>query len=171
MKTNVDQDLAEVVKQLAHNYARRWWWADEEDLRQVGWVVALSVRAKFDAAKCRTGTIKPLARLAIKRHYSRYLCANTSPVSASDHKRYELIGLERAPLEAITEMNAVTPEVQLEVERWRALVRVRLRGVVDDDTAVESLLSGEHPTPEAIVALGRIMESPELHELWKERTE
>jgi hypothetical protein len=165
----VDRDLAEVVNKVVRQTARRWWWADEDDLRQVAWVAALSVREKFDADKSRTGDIKPLARLAAERLLSRYLCQNTSPVSASDGSRYKLVGVIGAPLADALPQRGPSPEQRLDVERWRAKVRIRLRAVVEDEAAFEALLDGDSPTQGTLAAVGKIMNSEELYALLQER--
>ncbi len=167
----LDRELAEVVNKMARRYARRWWWADEEDLRQTAWVGALIAKRKYDPAKARCG-IKPFVRSQVHCHLSRYMTAFTSPVSASDHQRYALVGLTRAPLEhagcALEDQK--TPETKLEIERWRAKVRVRLRCHAGSEAVLDSLLDGQAPTPEAVDAFGRIMRSTELRHLLKERS-
>lgn len=163
------RDLGQVIDQCTAG-ARRWWWADRDDLRQVGWVAGLLAVSCYKPERAKHG-IKPLARARVKGRLNRYLCAFTSPVSASDHSRNALIGLVRVPVDALADCDTdETPEATLDVERWRAKVRVRLRAVVGDEAAVESLLAGENPTPEAVRAIGRIMQSDELRELLEERT-
>lgn len=168
-------EVANLVDGLARSYARRAWWSDVEDLRQSGWIAGLEAMQRFDPAKSPTGSIKPLARLRVQRTISRYLLANSSPVSSSDHGRYGLIGLRRVDLEAVKDdlPDERTAEGELIFERWRARVVVRLRAVVGDEEIVASLLDGEAPATRAkklaaIDAALRIKEDPELQQLWTE---
>lgn len=171
---NALAEVGELVGSVAEHYARRAWWAEVEDLRQTGWCAGLVALAKFDPVKAPTGSIKPLARLRVKRTISRYLLANSSPVSSSDHERYNLIGITRAGLEAIQdEPDERTAEGDLVFERWRAEVVVRLRAVVHDPEIVASLLDGEAPTTRAkkiaaLEAARKIKNDPELRRLWAE---
>jgi DNA-directed RNA polymerase specialized sigma24 family protein len=171
---NAIAEVSTLVDGIARSYARRAWWSDVEDLRQAGWVAGLEALRRFDPAKAPTGSIKPLARLRVKRTISRYLLANSTPVSSSDHGRYGLIGLRRADLEEIEgEPDERTAEGDLVFERWRAEVVVRLRAVVHDPEIVASLLDGEAPTTRAkkiaaIEAARKIKNDPELRRLWAE---
>lgn len=168
------EELADMVDGIARDLARRVWWADVEDLRGVGWIEGLAALARFDTTKSTSGSIKPFARLRVQRGMTRYLLQNSTPVSASDHGRYGLIGLTRAELDPGMPDERTT-EGSLVFERWRARVVVRLREVVRDPKILASLLEGEAPSTPAdeiavLDATRKIEQDPELRLLWAETT-
>jgi DNA-directed RNA polymerase specialized sigma24 family protein len=82
------------VNEAARRYARRVWWANEEDLKQEGWVAALEAAASWKP----TGgaSLKWYVWTAIVRSMRNLLLRDSAPVKAGWHNLHKLKGLQRA---------------------------------------------------------------------------
>lgn len=140
-----DQELAYLVDRLARRYARRCWWADEEDLRQVAWLSAIEARARFVPS---AGSVGGFFHLRIKRDIARWLLQNSSPVSSKDNpERYGLVGLTRLPIEHAPPIPCMDPEEEHLLRARHRAVAEAVRAAVhpDDHDALEEMLDGRRP--------------------------
>lgn len=173
--SQVNQDMAAAVGDIVRRFKRirkygsRFQRTDEDDLRQEGWLHALKVREKFRPEACKTGSIKPLIRLVVLRNVRRLVLSNAAPVSLSDHDRYIARELKSKSDEVLVSHVAdLDQERELEIERLRARVTVRLRELEGDQMA-DTLLDAEGAvkTKLGVKALERLSNDEELRQLWK----
>lgn len=128
-----DQDFKEaetLIRRRVQTSARRYWWADREDMEQNGWRVVLEADRTFDPAKGSRATYRNSAML--KSLWVQML-RDSSPVSASDHQvpRMAEAGCIRAPVEAVALMPAASAE-SVEDKNWRRRLGLVLGLVADD---------------------------------------
>jgi len=119
----MDEDVNSVAARAAKIYARRCWWAEEDDLRQEALAVAHASRRTFDE---RVGVpFSAYAWRACVLHLARYLWRNGAPVSAPDHRLRELRGAHRSSLSEYVDLG---PNVGALIDdhRWHLRVREQL---------------------------------------------
>ncbi len=143
------EELLKIATIAARRYARRVWWAKEEDMRQEALVAVLKARETFDPTHGAPFGAYALraAMLAIRP----YLWKNSSPVSESWHKLPTLRGVHRAPLTDAKDVLASTacPEAQLEHATWHEAVRDRLLAL-DPSRGLGLAVLLERQKPEAV---------------------
>lgn len=142
----MEQGIALVAERVARRYARRVFWAEEDDLRQEAYAVALTACRSWDPA---VGV--PLAAyvwracvLGLRSHLWR----SSAPVAETDHRLHTLRGVHRAPLEEALLVESPTA-ARPDEACWREEVReqvsyVLARGQVDARLALP-VLAGELP--------------------------
>ena len=142
-----------LVLSVARAYKRKCWWAEVEDLAQVGYLAAFEAEPYFDE-----GVGVPFSayiRRAIVLAMKRELWRMSAPVSGGMHRPEEQrAGLIRAPCDEHTKGEPFTgakstPDAERAMmqEEWRALVRARLVA---------------HFTPEIVAVLLEERESKEV---------
>jgi hypothetical protein len=162
-------DAERVVARVVRHYARKCWWADADDLRQVGREAALKARRTFVAA-CgvpEEAYVKRAVQLAI-RHA---LWAESAPVSGGMRNPWATRrGLRRAPIENV-EGDPLLPcrgpgaLSLLSERRWVELARERIESLTDGEACALGLrvLLGERAPSEvareAGVTRGAVYES------------
>lgn len=142
------EQLVKVATKVARRYARRCWWADEEDLRQEAMVAALEClkEGRWDP---EVGVpLNAYAWRACVNHLRSYLWRQSSPVSETDHNLENLRGVHHIEIPEDGFQDRVEPvEVLLDQARWNHAVReqvlfvlgavgvdrVVLRTLFDDD--------------------------------------
>lgn len=164
-------NLRKVVEASARKYARKCWWADEEDLRQQAWLIVLDAKARFernfDPAKAQGSALESYCWRAAVIQLGIYLMKQSSPVSASESK--DLAHLVQVSLDApehgrgddgssggytqhIVHKAHGTQEARADEElhhaRWEAIVRSRMREICPPGDAglalgLEALLAEE----------------------------
>lgn len=174
---DLQRTLAVIVNECVRYYARKCWWAEEEDLRQEAWIAAHEARKTWDPAR---GKIAPYASTAIRRALGTFLIRASSPVSSSWHARHELIALKPAPVEVLElfPCAATWADELLDEKRWRVRLWARIIALVDaGDTDLDYLLGetkrvGRPPAwlLEAVTdAKERLAADDELRAIWNER--
>lgn len=135
MNTEQAQHLVTVA---ARRYARKCWWADPDDLRQVGHLAVVQARRTYDL---RVG-VTPVQYYwrAILFSMSRYLWKESAPVSGGGHRpELALKGCVRASLDdpavGPRQVDALTPEDRVEDARWLARVQAQLGALAREDGA------------------------------------
>lgn len=88
---------ASVARQVSRAYARRVWWAEEDDLVQESWAVLLETDRK---RVLHDDTYRAYMYRVCAKHLSRYLWRQSSPVSHSAPEK--LVGTKRVSLAADT---------------------------------------------------------------------
>lgn len=92
------QDVDKLVRRIAGKYARRCWWADREELVQVGHLAVVEARRTFDET---VGTpFEGYAQRAVVLSMRRYLWEQSAPVSGCSHRPEKLRGLTRLSTDA-----------------------------------------------------------------------
>lgn len=87
----------EVNVQVAYYYQRvKWRGVEEGDLRNTAWEIALDALEHYDAAK---GSVGGYVATAVRRNIATRLIFEGSPVTESWHRRHNLLGVHRAPLD------------------------------------------------------------------------
>lgn len=183
--SKVDHDMARAVDKVARRYARRCWWVDEDDLRQEAWLVAHKIRPKYDAQRAPSGTVRPLVSRAASRALTRLLLFQSAPVSASDGKRYDLVGLHRAPLpqegatgEGDLRLKHVPAPLRVEEtaeriaarEQWNNRVLSRLLEVCSPaelEGMMTVVVDGARPTAATSASMARLAGDGALKVLWE----
>ena len=163
MSPRVAAALAGPLDRLARRLCGRGccWWAEAEDLRQIGWRAALEADPSWDR---RVGVPRlSYLMVAARRAMWGALWRQSAPVSAGDHHLEDLAGLHRAPLDPGLPGPRWDPEAELDDRRRWARVRaelLRLRDALPDlEHGWPVLLDGESPTAVAArtgVAVGRV---------------
>lgn len=118
-------EVLRLVRTAVKRYARACWWANAEDLAQVGALAVIEARKSFDPNVGATET--QYYWRAINFRISRYLWAESTPVSGGTHRpRESLTGITRQSFEgALDDDDAEGPRGQqlnaaLFAERARA---------------------------------------------------
>jgi DNA-directed RNA polymerase specialized sigma24 family protein len=159
------ETMQRVVRQVAGYYAKRVWWADKADLEQEAWVHVLEAASWYEGPDAKfAGYIYSAA----SRNLSRYMRAQSAPVSGRDKKTEGMHRTEFDDQQAVTE----TPEhiiQNVEAQHQVKSIRVELRWHVEDlyrseetprwkpkaaeiDGVMRVLLDGEQPAAAAKVA-------------------
>ncbi len=154
MTSNTTFDTERVhklINRVARAYARRCWWADEKELRNVGWEAVLTAEEKktYDPA-VGVPYDKYMKRVAVLS-MREALWRASAPVSAPKGHADRLRGVHHGSLDlAAREADATPWSDQLVADRrWRIKARnYLLRAVLGDDLAslgLRCLLSEEKP--------------------------
>jgi DNA-directed RNA polymerase specialized sigma24 family protein len=193
------QEIGTLVQKIAHSYARKCWWAEEEDLNSEGWIAALEAERTRDPSR----PMAPYVATAVRRAIANFLVRQSSPVSASWHERHALYGLQRAPLDTLEmpKPPAGTADARkrdalaatgaaddrgwaddlLDQQRWRVRVMARLLNVIgeENEEGLDILIGvqrrvGRRPRwlLESFDSVEeKIRNDPELKRIWEERNE
>jgi hypothetical protein len=143
-------------------------------------VAALEARRDYDPERAPSGTIKPLARAKARTSMRRWIIAGGAPVSLPNRwgSQKEVVGTRRASVEKGDRPDERFDVPGVAVERWRALVVVRVREVLGAEAEPyvdEAMACVEKGRPlsslsmralDALAALGR---DDRLRELWEAR--
>lgn len=124
--------VLEMAGKVASRYARRCWWADKDDMRQVATVAILEAHGTFDSS---VGVpIEGYAWRAAVLAVRHYLWKNTAPVNESDHNVKNLRGVVRAPVEDALSVADENPTPEDEARRllWHKRAHEAIRAVLDD---------------------------------------
>lgn len=132
-----DQVLKAVVVEAVKRYSRRCWWADQEEMKQEAWLVALSASRTFKAETWGDSHVAGLywyAWRAVVIQLRNYLWRQSAPVHAPQRKLPELAGVVRAPIEAAPhEATHEHPEQLLHTSERRALIQQAVLGRIAPD--------------------------------------
>lgn len=155
----MEEDLvvtaANVAAQASWRYARRCFWAEQDDLEQEAMVAAYAALGTWDR---KVGV--PFAAYAWRAcilHLRKYLWRNTAPVNAPETRFDSLRGLHRVELEEAhhADPGAWTDELLADAE-WKQRVREQLDFVLragqGDEAAValRTLLDDVKPADVAV---------------------
>lgn len=143
-------DLARAVNSVVATYTKRCWWVDEADVRQEAWTAAFAAHAKW---KPERGPLDRYAYVTIRHAVAAFVVRERAPVSASWHRRHNLIGIGREELEAVDPESGrsfTRPELGskpeswadalLADERWKVRVLARLLDILGDEKDLDALL-------------------------------
>lgn len=114
-----------IVRSIAARYKRRCWWADVQDLEQVGFLAVLEAAKRWEpeVGVPRDAYLIKAIVFAMKRE----LWKNSAPVSGGLHRPEEqLAGLVRAPVDNEAHAATSDPEQDLINAQWRAIIRSSL---------------------------------------------
>lgn len=177
-----------IALRVAKRYARRCWWAEEDDLRQEAREAAARAMLKWDS---RVGVpFQAYAWCSCARAVQNLLWRQSSPVSAPKNKLPELAGIWRAPNDAVLKEYATpvpAPDQQLESALYAEAVREQVQFVLEDEDPIVvgwamRVLLGEEPMIEVAetegvrlhdlrIAMKRVRgvlrEDARLFELWR----
>lgn len=165
------QAQEEVVTQVARCYARRCWWAELDELKQVGHLAIAEASRSYDPA-VGVSAYK-YARKACVFAMARYLWEASSPVSGGKHRpkvskrglrRTEVtttgvdgLGEDIATAMLLVDTDLPTTEVLVDDVTWHRRVRARLRELAAAsglDDVLPVLL--EETTPAALAAVAGV---------------
>ncbi len=177
-----EKEIENIVRKTARSYARKCYWADEKELRQVANVGVQVARRKYARTE---GRPEPYFQIAVKRAISNFLIKASSPVSSSWHDRFNMIGIKRVGEDSPEAIAAFDGEDEgwadrvLEDKRMRVRILARLLEVAGPDgrAGLEVLLAEKKRTGRVSRALqesidlvkARIACDAELHAFWAER--
>ena len=148
----VEADLARAVNSVVQTYVKRCFWVDEADIRQEAWAAAFVAHARWLPER---GPLERYAYVAIRHAVAAYVVRERAPVSASWHRRHDLIGIERAPIEVPigddeARAKRERPELAsppeswadalLADERWKVRVLARLLDLLGSEADLDALL-------------------------------
>ena len=175
-----EREVKKICDTIAHAYKRKCWWADERDLKNVGWVAVEMCRDNYDG-------VRPLGNYfgrAIRRRIFNYLIQESSPVSSSWHDRFKKIGTTRVALDSpeaahlFEDVDEGWADRLLDKKRRRVTLLARLFEVVGPEgrAGLEAMLSDRKRTGRvakklaASIALAqeRIASDDELRAFWKD---
>lgn len=132
----MDQTTVErIVTGLASRYARKCWWAEKDDLEQVGRLAALRAGLTFDP---HVGVPEgAYVQRAVTLSMRRWLWANSAPVSGGTADPWkDRAGLVRAPIESpegdpLLPCRRPPPDALLSARSWVEEARERIAGLTD----------------------------------------
>ncbi len=150
------EEISRLASVAAKRYARSCWWADLDDLTQVGELAGVLAARSFDT---KVGaTPQQYLWRAITFAIARACWRDSAPVSGGGHRpRESLTGLRRADVATLDADGAAelhahvpTPEKSYAEAEWRARVREQILALVDGDSAIlDVVLDGELPAKAA----------------------
>lgn len=127
-------EVLRVARNAARHYARRVWWANEEDLVQEASAAALQATRPDGPFDHESGLpVGVYVWRACVLHLRAYLWRQSAPVSESRHKLPTLRGVHRSELtetSAITDVDALS---LLSEKEWTEEVRAQLNYLFDKD--------------------------------------
>lgn len=128
------QEVMRMARRAARRYARRCWWADEEDLVQEATTAALHATrpdGPFDP-ECGVPVGAYVWRTCIL-HLRAYLWRQSSPVSETGHKLATLHGVHHTELTETSATTDIDAFVLLSEKEWTEKVRAQLDYLFDKD--------------------------------------
>lgn len=177
-----EAEIDKIVAQTSRKYARKCWWAEEDELRQVAATAAAVARPHFNP---EVGKVGPYFGRAIKRGVSNFLIRASCPASSSWHDRFKTIGIKRVGEEDPEAAKVLDGEDHgwadriLDDKRLRVRLLARLFEVVGADgrPGLEAMLSETKrggrvaaPVQASIdLAVARIRADDECRMFWANR--
>jgi len=128
--------LDKLCRLAANRYARRCWWAEQEDLQQEARLAAITASRHFDPT---VGVpIEAYVWRALMLSLARYLWAQSSPTSGGSQDPKALKRQTRAPVvdeegDGLLIDHNPTPDELLDELRWHRAVQARLPQLVDKE--------------------------------------
>jgi hypothetical protein len=183
----VEADLARAVNSVVQTYVKRCFWVDESDLRQEAWTAAFVAHAHWRPDR---GPLERYAYVTIRHAIAAYVVRERAPVSASWHRRHDLIGIGREAIEMTDPETGRTfqrpelasppeswAEALLADERWKVRVLARLIDLLGSEDDLDALLGTTKKLgrpPRRLVALiekhkDTIRADEELRAIWEEQ--
>lgn len=148
--TPKDRIIATAAK-AARRYARKVWWADEDDLRQEAALAALQATREGGPYDPETGVpVGAYVWRACVLHLRAYLWQQSAPVNETDHKLATLRGVHRLELNESLASADVDAYELLSEKEWTEEVRSQLDYLLNKRGAgkhlARVLLNEESPT-------------------------
>ena len=142
-----------VVGQVAYRYARRVWWAEESELKQVGYKAAIEAERTFDprVGVPETAYVRKAVHFAIRGFITKMV----APVTGGEQE--ERVKLHREFVDdEVLRCSEPTPEDQVDIQEHLQALRARMREVCSQVNGaldgLDSLLREELPASDGVTA-------------------
>lgn len=123
----MEDEVKRAAEGVARRYARRVFWADEDDLRQEAYVIAIDARRRWDPT---VGVpLSAYAWRACALGLRNYLWRQSAPVTETDHRLTTLRGVHRAEVNEDC-WRAPSPDELLVAKRWHEDVQEQIAFVL-----------------------------------------
>ena len=112
------------ITQLVKFYSSKYWWADSSDLAQEAWAACVNAAPGF---KPELGDMHGYFYSVAKYAVTPFVMKQRAIVSSSRAERGELFKVRLGGFdEACEELEAASPDLEIDRLRWRAAIRNRL---------------------------------------------